>query len=535
VFIARAAKLALEEDEDLWGTIFYDVSTDDSPGWWAVREIEACYNAGIISGYPGRVYRPTNEVTRAQFCKFIVNAVNSLHVGAIPVPALADLTQDDCPFADVVAEDDPDTEDVNEQNPLAHYIIAAAQPDFAGATAMSGPIVAGFPLQGDAELPNFKPANSVTRGQLAKFVWGGVMRDLASAVVLGGPGVTQAIDSTLIDGDNLAAYSGLTNFDDYLQADDPDAYLTAYVTLDGMRLDGAFVVDFELRDEANRGRLNDAKTPSETVSVAVSAPAVAAAKAAIVGVDVMGRLPVPAGGTNGEPYVTIAKALTIGPGMDLEYGVYEMTTKIGGYAIGRKVLISVMAPFFEQDFELGLDTTTWEAGGTGSPAVYGVGLDATVPDDPADAVEELYVGSDDASLQSLEFFGNQYLLAGSPDTDTTGRHNIRLSMDLAAVDFGDGDSLVVSWSKDGGATWIEAFSIAGEDAPAELTNFSADLPNGLEYTDPDAWDELDAEEQADPANWGADDNDQFMVKIEIITDDNEDARGYIDNVDIRGT
>jgi hypothetical protein len=41
--------------------------------WWAAREIEACANAGLIAGYPGYSFRPTEPVTRAGMCKFIAN------------------------------------------------------------------------------------------------------------------------------------------------------------------------------------------------------------------------------------------------------------------------------------------------------------------------------------------------------------------------------------------------------------------------------------------------------------------------------
>ncbi len=53
------------------GHIFSDVTR----GYWAASEIAACVGAGIVSGYPDGLYRPTNPLTRDQMAVYIARAL----------------------------------------------------------------------------------------------------------------------------------------------------------------------------------------------------------------------------------------------------------------------------------------------------------------------------------------------------------------------------------------------------------------------------------------------------------------------------
>jgi hypothetical protein len=50
--------------------------SDVSPAYWAWAEIEACYAAGIVSGYPDGTYRPSTPVTRDQMAVYVSRAIS---------------------------------------------------------------------------------------------------------------------------------------------------------------------------------------------------------------------------------------------------------------------------------------------------------------------------------------------------------------------------------------------------------------------------------------------------------------------------
>jgi hypothetical protein len=232
--------------------------------------------------------------------------------------------------------------------------------------------------------------------------------------------------------------------------------------------------------------------------------------------------------TDGEPYKTIATPIDT---VVLDHGLYTMSTTVqtgdGEPAtLGRTVRLSLMNQMFFENWEDGFRTSVWSH----------AGLPSAVPNIYGDAVEE---DNQDVirDAQSLELQGDQVITMAQ---DTTGRHDIRLLLDAAALDLSDEDALVVSWSKgywDGSYHWTELFSLKGEDAPSAFDDpIVVNLPNGLRFTDPEAWADLTEEEQAAPGVLGADDNPNFRLRIELYNpDDNEDARGYIDNIEIRGT
>jgi hypothetical protein len=376
------------------------------------------------------------------------------------------LVQADYPFADIVAEDDPDTTTVNEQDQLAGFVLAA----------FDAGIVKGFPLVPPATKPNFGPALTLTRDQLAVFVWNGFLRDFPSVVALGGPGITDAIvGSDLVA--NEAPYSGFASLTGTIQADD-DA--TAYVTFDALRMDGKG--DTAVTFDFTGGSVDHSTT--------INLPAIQIAGWAD---DVLN------GDTDGEPYKTVAVPLDTS-----DHGAYTLTVSVDGIPLLRQPELKIMGSILLETMDTG--NPGWEVTGTPS-SVYMYG---TVPadEDNMDLREGAF---------SMELQGAQAVQFGQSTADF---HDIRLLADVAAVDLADGDTITFSWSKDDGATWTVAGTITGADAPDALDTVSFDLPNG----DP----------EADPVVVGADDNGNFMVKIEVNIA-GADGRVYLDNVELRGT
>jgi hypothetical protein len=495
VYIQRAANVPTAADVQ----VFHDVPSDH----WAYTQINAVYAAGIVQGFPDATYHPQALVTRDQMCKFVVNGVNYAHPSAITVPTLDSLNsqagQDNYPFGDVDCYNNPEDVDpqVDERNVLANYVLAAYNTDI----VQGYPVPAGSP---EGTKPNFKPSVTITRDQLAVFVWRGFMRDYASLVALGGPGITQAVladDITPTTG-GLAAYSGLTSLTDIIQSDD-DA--TAYVTLDAVRLNGSgdpVVVTFALTEGPNPLAPQTVTIPWGTVNGVIST---------ILSTNVSTD-------TDGEPYMTVAYPLPIST---VNHGTYKLVTTVSGVALARMPTLRIMSQMWLETMDAGAFTQSWTISGQPAPPLdfYGAG---------SDAADETNADLKDGV--SLELQGTQSITAG---VSTLGRHDIRLSVDLAGVDFADDDTITVQWSKDAGAHWITAFTVDGAHISDALDTSTANLPNGLKWTDPDAWADIDPAHQNDYEYLGADDNSNFQIKITI--DGSTDARGYVDNVEIRGT
>jgi hypothetical protein len=346
------------------------------------------------------------------------------------------------------------------------------------------------------------------RDQLAVFVWRGFMRDFPSYVALGGPDITQAIvgdDLTPTSPGGVAPYSGFSMLRDIIQSDD-DA--TAYVTLDAVRLNGLggpVVATFALTGGAN---------PLAPQAVTVPAVQLNAQIAKILSAN-------PDTDTDGEPYMTVAFPLPIAA---TNHGTYKLVTTVNGIELARKPTLRIMSQMFLETMGSGAFVFPWNVSGQPAPPLkfYPQSLS-----DPTDHNDDLFLGASSLQLQGTQSI--QSTIA------TLGRHDIRLSVNLAGVDFADADTITVSWSKDAGAHWIEAFTVDGTEIASKLKDGkqSIDLPNGLKWTDPDAWADLTPTQQADIANWGADDNANFAVKITISG--STDARGYIDNIEVRGT
>lgn len=143
VFIARAAGLTGDVDPD--NATFPDVPSS----YWAFTEIEQCVASGIVMGYTDGLYRPAGIISRDQLAVFIQRAIGA--------PTVAGSS----PFGDV-------------------------GDDFWALGSILACVDANI-VQGYAD-GFYRPALTVTRDQMAVFIWRGLVRD-TGCVVLGGPGV----------------------------------------------------------------------------------------------------------------------------------------------------------------------------------------------------------------------------------------------------------------------------------------------------------------------------------------------------------
>ncbi len=167
VFIARAAGYTDDAPAD---PSFFDVNAD----YWAFTEIEQCVINGVVQGYADYFgdgvdgYLPAVTVDRGQMAVFVQRAAaltTAAYTGAF----------------DDVADD--------------FWAASSIQ------ACVDANIVQGF----DTDPPTYLPGNSVTRAQMAVFVWRGLVRLDGGDVVLGGPAVA----------DDLGAYDpgdGLADF-----------------------------------------------------------------------------------------------------------------------------------------------------------------------------------------------------------------------------------------------------------------------------------------------------------------------------------
>lgn len=150
VFIARAAGYTDDAPAD---PSFFDVNAD----YWAFTEIEQCVINGVVQGYADYFgtgvdgYLPAVTVDRGQMAVFVQRAAaltTAAYTGAF----------------DDVADD--------------FWAAGSIQ------ACVDANIVQGF---GDG---TYLPGNSVTRAQMAVFVWRGLVRLDGGDVVLGGPAVS---------------------------------------------------------------------------------------------------------------------------------------------------------------------------------------------------------------------------------------------------------------------------------------------------------------------------------------------------------
>jgi hypothetical protein len=115
---------------DLTGAPHFSDVPPDNPFYVYV---ETAYNRGVISGYEGGTFRPNADVTRAQLCKIVVLAEGW------PIDTL----------------NGPHFTDVPTSHPFYGFV----------ETAYNRGIISGY---GDG---TFRPSTSATRGQISKIVY----------------------------------------------------------------------------------------------------------------------------------------------------------------------------------------------------------------------------------------------------------------------------------------------------------------------------------------------------------------------------
>lgn len=117
---------------------------DVPPDFWAYTYIDALAENGVISGYGDMTFRPGNSTTRGQLTKITILGFN--YAPSSDGPQM---------FADVA----PDS-------PFYSYIQTAARQSIIGGYPCGRP---DEPCD-DRSRPYFRPANSITRGQITKIV-----------------------------------------------------------------------------------------------------------------------------------------------------------------------------------------------------------------------------------------------------------------------------------------------------------------------------------------------------------------------------
>lgn len=216
VYIARAAGL---NTSVAWANDFRDMTGAE----WFAGAVKACSDAHIISGYPDFTYHPEILVTRDVMCKFIKLAAG------IPAAVGADPTWTDWATINPVFQ--PFVKDCFE---------------------------AGV-VQGNTD-GMYHPLDTITRDQLAIFVWRAFLRRAGSIVVLGGPAITDAVPGT--DAIGYKSIHGNTGTDN------------AYIVVDAVRLgaagdknaDGQFRVTFQLLGGATPTTVAWSSTVSNSVA-----------------------------------------------------------------------------------------------------------------------------------------------------------------------------------------------------------------------------------------------------------------------------
>ena len=183
VYMARALKLDLLPYQG----IFPDVDS----GFWAVQQIEALYRKGYVVGFGDGTYRPANIVKRDAMAVYVARGMAGGDANVPPGPPTPT-------FTDVLG------------GFWAYDYIEYA---------VAHHVVVGYSDH------TYRPSQPVNRGQMAVYIYRGLIQPVGSPVVLGGPAIT-AVDPATAD------YWGWTSAASPSAAD--PGY--AYVVLDAVRL-----------------------------------------------------------------------------------------------------------------------------------------------------------------------------------------------------------------------------------------------------------------------------------------------------------
>jgi len=265
VFIARAAMLDTDDPPET-------PTFEDVPDWsWAYASVEACADASIVLGYEDGLYRPATYISRDQMAVYIQRAA-----GFATEAVSGDLFLD-----------------VDEDHWAAPSIKACVSND----------VVYGY-TDG-----LFRPGALVDRGQMAVFVYRGMMVPTGNYVVVGGPGITTA-DAVTAEGIVYPSTANALDYYGFSAASAVDGGEYAYIALDGKHL-GAGVVTFTTW-AADADREGDAEadppvpadSPEDTQDFTLNAATAASAVA-----------------ETGIPYVLIAYEIPGGLDADTDYAV----------------------------------------------------------------------------------------------------------------------------------------------------------------------------------------------------------------------
>jgi len=183
VYMARALKLDLLPYQG----IFPDVDS----GFWAVQQIEALYRTGYVLGFGDGTYRPANIVKRDAMAVYVARGMAGGDANVPPGPPTPTFTDVLGGFwgYDYI------------EYAVAHHVVVGYSDH------------------------TYRPSQPVNRGQMAVYVYRGLIQPVGSPVVLGGPAIT-AVDPATAD------YWGWTSAASPSAAD--PGY--AYVVLDAVRL-----------------------------------------------------------------------------------------------------------------------------------------------------------------------------------------------------------------------------------------------------------------------------------------------------------
>jgi len=517
VYMARAVPLALNPAGEL-GTVFSDVQN----GYWTNGAIEACAAAHIVSGFPDRTYQPTGVITRDAMAKFVCRGAQvALIPGFTPLITRTATSKDDQAaqvkagwFPDVPIWDDPATS-ANERNVFADYIN----------TLVVNKVVTGY-AEKDADGNTFftyRPANKVDRASLAVYVWRAFMLTKASAVVLGGPAITDVTIATDGAAPAVASYYGYSNAGGGF-TDGPFLTVKKYASaLVGPADQNYAYVTFDAVRMATGSSIDDAVGPNHNLDVTFELRRVAGTTGPATGLSFTTSVPqamlaswtgdVLAG--NGEPYRNVVWAIPTGL-----QGDFNLVITVEGTELGRQVPYAVRNSLYSQNFDAG--SAGWALFGQPvSPGPKTYPADYIAADSAFEANTDLFLGANSVEVQKTQQIVKRF--------DTSNRHNIRLGIRYAMdpkAPLGSTESANIEYSLDYGskgpsATWASLLSAKGTAVPTALQD------------DPVYFSLANGDPNADPVVIGADNNVDFAIRLSITA--TSAAKVYFDTLTLDAT